>query len=103
MTVELAGRVAKNPERARKIGGVFEFVLDGEGGGTWHLDMNEPKVVQGPAEKWDVRIRMKASDFVELATGKLNPTMAYMTGRLKVEGNISLALKLQAVLSPQGW
>lgn len=100
---DLATRVAKNPERAKKIGGVFEFVLEGDQGGTWHLDMNEPAVRPGPAEKMNVRIRMKASDFVAVAQGKLNPIMAFTTGRLKVEGNVALATKLQQVLSPQGW
>lgn len=100
---DLAARVSRNPERARKIGGVYEFVLDGEEGGTWHLDMNEPAVRSGPSEKMNVRIRMKAEDFVAVADGKLNPMLAFTTGRLKVEGNLALAIKLQQVLSPQGW
>ncbi len=100
---DLAGRIAKNPDRARKIGGVFEFVLEGEQGGTWHLDLNVPTVQAGPAEKMNVRIRMKAADFVEVALGRLNPMLAFTTGRLKVEGNVAMAVKLQQVLSPQGW
>lgn len=100
---DLAGRIAKNPERAKKIGGVFEFVLEGEHGGTWHLDLNVPLVRAGAAEKMNVRIRMKAEDFVAVSEGRLNPMVAFTTGRLKVEGNVAMAIKLQQVLSPQGW
>jgi len=100
---DMAARIAKNPERAKKIGGVYEFVLDGDGGGTWHLDLNVPEVKVGAAPKMNVRIRMKASDFIALAEGRLNPMMAFTKGQLKVEGNVAMALKLQALLSPQGW
>lgn len=100
---DLASRIARNPERAKKIGGVFEFVIEGDNGGTWHLDLNAPVVQVGPANKTSVRIRMKDSDFVQVALGRLNPMLAFTSGRLKVEGNLALAIKLQQVLSPQGW
>ena len=100
---DIAARIGKNPERAKKIGGVYEFVLEGENGGTWHLDLNAPKVATGPAPKMDVRLRMKADDFVAIVEGRLNEMQAFTQGKLKVEGNIAMALKLRQVLSPQGW
>ena len=41
---------------------------------------------------------MSGGDFVGLATGKLDPTMAFMTGKLKVRGDMALAMKLQNLL-----
>ena len=99
----LPERIAKNPDRAKKIGGVFEFVLDGDGGGTWGLDLTAPAVAAGPAANMNVRIRMKAADFVELVNGRLNEMAAFTQGRLKVEGNIAMALKLREVLQSAGW
>lgn len=101
--VALAERIARNPERAKKIGGVFEFVLDGENGGTWTLDLNAPKVIAGKAEKMNVRIRMKSENFLAIVTGKMNEMQAFTQGLLKVEGNIAMALKLREVLNPKGW
>ena len=99
----LTARVATNPARAKKIGGVFEFVLEGDDGGTWTLDLNAPTVASGKAEKMNVRIKMKAADFMDIVNAKLNEMQAFTQGKLKVEGNIAMALKLREVLNPQGW
>lgn len=99
----IAGRIAANPTRAKKIGGIFEFVIEGEGGGTWTLDLNQPELKAGRAEKMNCRIRMAAADFLDLVNGKLNEMAAFTARKLKVEGNIALALKLREVLNPQGW
>ena len=99
----LRDRIAANPVRARSIGGVFEFVLDGDGGGTWTLDLNLPQLRPGRAQRMNCRIRASAADFVEVLEGRLEPAEAFGTGRLKVEGNLALSLKLQVLLDPAGW
>jgi len=100
---DLAARIKGNPDRAKQISGIFEFVLEGDDGGTWSLDLNEAKVTAGPNEGMDVRIRMKDSDFLDILSGKLNEMAAFTQGKLKVEGNIAMALKLRDVLSEKGW
>ena len=42
---------------------------------------------------------MAGSDFLDVINGKLNGQVAFMTGKLKVSGDLSLALKLNALLS----
>ena len=41
---------------------------------------------------------MKSEDFVDLALGKLDGTMAFMSGKIKIKGDMGLAMKLQTVL-----
>ena len=40
-------------------------------------------------------IRTSGEDFERIVSGEQNPTMAYMTGKLKIEGDIGAAMKLQ--------
>ncbi|AUJ23294.1 SCP2 sterol-binding domain-containing protein [Virgibacillus dokdonensis] len=42
---------------------------------------------------------MKEEHFLQLATGELTGTKALFTGKLKMEGNVKLALKLEHILS----
>jgi putative sterol carrier protein len=45
----------------------------------------------------NVTISMKEGDFLDMINGKLNPQMAFMSGKLKIGGDMGLALKLQSL------
>ena len=47
----------------------------------------------------DCTVIVSKDDFEKLAKGKLDPTMAFMTGKLKVNGDMSVAMKLQPLLA----
>lgn len=97
----LAERINANPDRFGVKQAVFLFTLSGEDGGTWALrvDGGRASVEQGPADRPDVTIEMSAQDFQEMAAGRLGPVAAYMSGRLKISGDIGLAMRLQPFLS----
>jgi putative sterol carrier protein len=50
--------------------------------------------VEGFAPRADVTVKVKDDDLVKMFDGKLNPMTAFMTGRLKVKGDIGLAQRL---------
>jgi putative sterol carrier protein len=87
------------PSAAKGLNAVFQFELSGEGGGTYHVSVNDAtmEVKEGPAATPSVTIKMSADDYVKLVNGEINGTMAYMKGQMKVAGNLMLAQKMQAV------
>ncbi|MBM4386797.1 MAG: SCP2 sterol-binding domain-containing protein [Deltaproteobacteria bacterium] len=100
---EIGGRVSRNPERAKKLGGIYEFVISGEGGGTWTVDLTAPLVKEGADPKMQVRIRMSNDDFVAVATKKEDAMKFFLAKKIAVEGNLMLAMKLRDLLDPSGW
>lgn len=91
-------------ERAKllkQVNGVFQFVIKNNEGKeeVFTVDVKrEGKVVRGKGStKADAILSLKDADFIDLATGKLNGQKAYMSGKLKVKGQIMLAMKLDNV------
>jgi putative sterol carrier protein len=78
------------PEKASGLDVVFQFVIGGGGGGTWHVKVKDQKceVTEGAAGKPTTTIKMGDEDFVKMIEGKLNAMSAYTSGKLKVEGDL---------------
>ncbi|NXC77161.1 NLTP protein, partial [Anhinga anhinga] len=84
----------------KKIGGVFAFkIKDGPDGkeATWIVDVKNGKgsVAVNSDKKADCTITMADADLLALMTGKMNPQTAFFQGKLKVSGNMGMAMKLQ--------
>jgi putative sterol carrier protein len=47
----------------------------------------------------DATIKVNFDDFLKMAQGALDPTMAFMQGKLKVDGNMGVAMKLSSIFS----
>lgn len=89
----------------KKMKGIFCFRVKGKDGkeGIWVVDAkngNGSVSFGGPA-KGDVTILMNDDDMLNLMTGKLNPQTAFFQGKLKIQGNMGLAMKLKEI-QPQG-
>jgi putative sterol carrier protein len=97
----IAQRLQKKPDVVEQINAAYQFDLTGDGGGQWVIDLTKPSdfISAGTIEAPGVTVTMKASDFEDLVSGKLNGQMAFMTGKLKIKGDMSLALKLQQILN----
>ena len=89
------------PESAADVGANFQFIIDGDGGGAWAVNLAEPSewIQEGNDDNADCTIAMKESDFLGIVEGKTNPQMAFMMGKIRVTGNLALSLKLPKILS----
>jgi len=92
----LAKNIASNPDLVKTIGGVYQFDISSAGKTkTWTVDLKNGKgsVTEGPG-KADCTITAADDDFVGMMTGKLNSQQLFMQGKLKIKGNMGLAMKL---------
>ncbi|XP_002120177.2 hydroxysteroid dehydrogenase-like protein 2 [Ciona intestinalis] len=92
---------ALSTELVAQTKGIFKFeIKDGDAIETWVLDLKngEGKVTKGDGDS-DVVMKMASSDFVSMFQGKLNSTAAFMQGKLKIDGNMMLAMKLEQLMN----
>ena len=73
--------------------GVAKFVINGEG-----AIMLDAGGVRAADEEPAVTLTADADVFRAILDGEMNPTMAFMTGKLAVDGSMGLAMKLGSVL-----
>jgi putative sterol carrier protein len=81
---------------SKTAGMTNSYVFDVEGAGTWKVDVQNGavSVTEGGGEA-DATISASEDDFQQMVAGELNPTTAYMTGKLKIKGDMGAAMKLQ--------
>jgi putative sterol carrier protein len=83
---------------ANKLAGVSNsYLFDIEGEGQWFVDVRDGglTVADGGGADPDVTITTSSAVFADIVDGKQNPTTAYMTGKLKIKGDMGAAMKLQ--------
>ncbi|KAK7067870.1 hypothetical protein SK128_015783 [Halocaridina rubra] len=104
---EMGKRISQDPDVVKKVNAVFlyKIMVNKALAGQWTLDLKTPpgSIYEGEPKsgvKPDVTLTLDDEDMVALVTGKLNPQKAFMSGKLKVSGNIMLTQKLQGLLSP---
>jgi putative sterol carrier protein len=89
-----------DPAKAEGVNATIQFDLSGDSGGLYWLKIADggAESGQGQAENPNMTLKASADDWMAVSKGELNPMQAFMSGRLKVQGDMSLALKLQTLL-----
>ena len=90
---------ANLPSRAdssKTAGMTNSYLFEIEGAGEWTVDVDDGTVtVKEGSGDADVTIATSQETFEKIIAGEQNPTSAYMTGKLKVKGDMGAAMKLQ--------
>jgi len=86
-------------DAAAGMNAVYQFDITGEGGGKWYaaIENGELSVVEGEHENPSITLTMADQDYLAMIAGTLNGQMAFMTGKLKIKGDMSLAMKLNSL------
>lgn len=96
---DLPAKLAANPDIARSIGNVVEFQICGSNGGTWTVDCTgDGVVVEGSTGNANTTVICGDADFCGILDKRTNAQMMFMSGRLKVKGEMRIALMLHKIL-----
>jgi putative sterol carrier protein len=91
-----------DPSAARGLDAVYQFQLTGVSGGQYHLVVKDGTCVtqEGTHPRPHVTFSLPAADCLGLLNGSLDGTSLYLSGRLKITGDLGLAMRLSTLFRP---
>jgi putative sterol carrier protein len=97
---EMQKRMDANPSKLAGIKAVFQFDISGADPGIYSIAIADGKaaVSEGTSASSNITITMASNDFADMVEGKLDGITAFMGGKLKVKGDMMLAMQLQSLL-----
>lgn len=89
-----------DPSKVGEMNATIQFDLSGENGGVYWVKMTNGngESGSGAVENPDMTLKAAADDWAAVYQGDLNPMQAFMSGKLKIQGDMGLAMKLQSFL-----
>jgi len=88
-------------EIVQSTGAVYQFEVTGKEAGQWFLDLKNGSGSCGRGEATagaDATFKMSSDDFLKMFGGKLKPAAAFMTGKMKLSGDMGKAMKLEKMM-----
>jgi putative sterol carrier protein len=84
--------------KAGTTNATVQFDLSGDNGGKWWIKVHDGAAESGKGEVENPNLTLLASadDYVKIATGQMDGTAAFMQGKLKIKGDMGLAIKFQS-------
>ncbi len=84
------------PEKAQGLSAAIQFKFSGAEAGEWYAEIADGKCVtaQGVHPSPKMTLSADSSDYVKIFTGELDGMQAFMQGKIKLAGDLNLAMKL---------
>lgn len=94
---QIAGRL-NTDESLKDFDAVYQFNVSGDDGGNWTVNLRDSVVSQGTDDAADCTIGIAGGDLIDLVNGDASGPQLFMGGKIAIEGDMGLAMKLQNVL-----
>ena len=90
-----------NADAASGLDCVIQHDITGDDGGNYYVTIKDgaATVSEGTHDSPSMTLTMETSDFVALSNGELDGMSAFMGGKLKIAGDMGLAMKMQSLFS----
>ncbi len=87
--------------KAEGVNATIQFNLTGDNGGEFWLKITDGACEsgEGSADNPKMTLEASADDWFNVSTGKSNPMQAFMSGKIKIKGDMGLAMKLQTMFA----
>ncbi len=95
----MPGRFQADKAAGANMGILFD--LSGDEGGQYYVNIADGQLAVtpgAPATTPSATVKMTAEDFAAMSSGSLNPMMAFMTGKIKVDGDLNTVMKFQSLV-----
>jgi putative sterol carrier protein len=91
------------PDKATGVDAVIQFIFTGAEPGNWYASIKDGKctVAQGDAPSPKMTLTADSSDYIKIITGELDRMKAFMEGKIKLGGDLTLAMKLMQMFKLQ--
>lgn len=91
-----------DPDAARDVSAVYQYDLTGSNGGRYSVSIDRGKfsIAKGVHASPNITITMDANDYLDMVKGKLTFQTAFMSGKLKIAGDMGLAMKMNELFPP---
>ena len=90
----MAGRF--RPDKAAGVNAIIQYEISGDQGGTWCAAIKDGQcaVTSGATASPTLTLGMSAQDWLDMVGVKLSCQKAFMSGKLKLKGDMGLAMKI---------
>lgn len=87
---------AFQPDKAEGVEAVIQFHMTGDQASEWTATIKDGvcAVEEGEVEDPTMAITADAQDYIDVVTGKLNAMNAFMQGKIRIAGDMNLAMKM---------
>jgi putative sterol carrier protein len=93
------------PEKAGTTKAMIQFDLSGDQGGKWWVKIHDGQAESGQGdapEPPQLTLLANAMDYVKISLGQMDGTAAFMQGKLKIKGDMGLAIKMPTLFKRPG-